>query len=90
MKEEIEVIETVELETVAPEEDELIEKSPKPKKQSKPKREKKIEEDVLVDVLFTKKSAIDGKLYRVHDTATVRQSKLDKLPAKSYLVRKVK
>lgn len=82
MNNEIEVTEVVE---------ELVEEKPEkqPKKQQKPKQEKQVE-DVLVDVLFTKVSAVDGKLYKIHDTAKVHQSKLDKLPAKSYLVRKVK
>lgn len=83
MNSEIEVTEVVE---------ELVEEKPKKQqkpKQEKPKQEKQVE-DALVDVLFTKVSAVDGKLYKIHDTAKVHQSKLDKLPAKSYLVRKVK
>lgn len=45
-------------------------------------------EDIEVSVLFTKKVVCAGKLRNIHDIGLVLQSELDKLPEKSYLVRK--
>jgi glutaredoxin len=51
---------------------------------------KTVKEDVLVPVLFTKAIECAGKCRKIHDIDYVLQSELDKLPPKTYLVRKVK
>lgn len=64
------------------------------KKQSSSTKVVAIEEELIVDeeiaVLFTKRVHCDGKLRNIHDIASVKKSELDKLPPKSYLVRKIK
>lgn len=58
----------------------------------KPKKKAKevVVEDVMVNVLFTKNVYCAGKQRKIHDIGEILQSELDKLPEKSYLVRKVK
>lgn len=78
-----EIIEVEEPEVIV--EPEIIE----PKKPKKAKVETVIE-DVIVPVLFTKKVNCNGKSYKIHDIAEIPKSELDKLPEKSYLVRKIR
>lgn len=60
-------------------------KAEEPKKVNKPKVEKV---DEIIEILVTKSMNINGKYAKVHDVVKVPRSELDKLPNKSYLVRK--
>jgi hypothetical protein len=62
----------------------------KPKKKTKTATKPKITEDVIVPVLFTKAVSCGGKSWKVHDTAEISQTELDKLPEQSYLVRNIR
>ena len=73
---------------IEPEIVEQIEET-KPKK-AKTQKPEIIIEDIVLPVLFMKKVSCNGKQYNIHDIADIPKSELDKLPAKSYLVRKIK
>jgi len=86
MKPDNEIIET-EPEVI----DEVVEvKAEKPKKKAKTETKAPIAEDVIVPVLFTKAVSCGGKSWKIHDIAEIAQTELDKLPEKSYLVRKIR
>lgn len=72
-------------------EPEIVEQieEPKPKK-VKAQKPEIIIDNIVLPVLFMKNIACNGKQYKIHDIADIPKSELDKLPEKSYLVRKIR